>query len=382
MLHWRRAIGGESGTMGRRSAIVAAAVAFVGVVAACTAAPADGGGSPTTTAVTTSTTVPGEPFTIAFIGDSEPRMRGNTDAEVSAYVANLASYRTSKVAYFDYAGGTHRISPERVVLGGDISADRDTSIATGLPIWQQLYDDGIGFVAGFGNHDWDPEQWSDGPGYSVAGHASNENTKAFTRETYRLTRQVLPGFDYREFGQTSTYGPVTFLSSYKGVDIANFNTFLYQPSYYYPDGWPLTCNLLLGGAGCEIFVSAEGQITNLSDQLSTDPARPTLFVEHYPLTTGSSWWSDYGASGTTVAQKQDRLLGLMARFDHTALLAGHNHVPGHYTHAFGGRTLDEYVAPYFGGDGGEDLSQGGGFLALLVSPTAGVLEAKFVPGGI
>ncbi len=365
----------------------AAAVAALGVlVAACTTPPAPG--TPTTSVPGTTTTTVGpngdDSYTIAFIGDSEPRMRGNTNAEVAAYIANLASYRTTTSLYFDFGGGdTHRVSPELVVLGGDISADRDTSIASDMPLWQQLYDRGIGLVAGFGNHDWEPVQWSDGSlGYSVAGHAANENTTAFTRETYRRTALTLPGFTYREFGPTATHGPTTFLSSYKGVDLANFNTFLYQPSYAYPDGWPLSCNLLTGGAGCQVFFSAEPQIAALANALSTDPARPTLFVEHYPLTTGDGWWDDHGASGTTVAQRKTRLLGLMNRFEHTALLAGHNHSPGHYTHTVGTRTLDEYVAPYFGGDNGEDLTRGGGFVALLVSPSRGILEAKFVPGGI
>ncbi|MFZ4519328.1 MAG: hypothetical protein ACOYOP_13120 [Microthrixaceae bacterium] len=371
------------------SALVALASLAV-LAVACTTAPVGGGtaGTPSTSVPGSTTTTVGpngdDSYTIAFIGDSEPRMRGNTNAEVSAYIANLAAYRTTRSLYFDYGGGdTHRVSPELVVLGGDISADRDTSIDTDMPLWQQLYDKGIGMVAGFGNHDWEPVQWSDGSlGYSLAGHTSNLNTTAFTRETYRRSANTLPGFTYREFGPTSSYGPTTFLSSYKGVDLANFNTFLYQPSYTYPDGWPLSCNLLSGGAGCQIFASAEPQIAALAGALSTDPARTTLFMEHYPLTTGDGWWDDYGASGTTLAQRKARLLGLMTRFDNTALLAGHNHSPGHYTHVVGGRTLDEYVAPYFGGDNGEDLTRGGGFVALLVSPTKGILEVKFVPGGI
>ncbi|MFM7062989.1 MAG: hypothetical protein ACKO04_05795 [Actinomycetes bacterium] len=369
----------------RRWGTLAVTVAAT-AVAACTTAP-PGTPVPTTvptTAPSTTTTLPGtdDSFTLVFVGDSEARMRGNTDAEVSAYVANLASYRTSKVAYFDHQGGTHRILPELVVLGGDISADRDTSVAKDMPIWQQLYDQGIAFVAGFGNHDWEPAVWGDGSlGYSVAGEQSNQEVTAFTNETYRRSSELSEDFSYQAVGPSSTNGPTTFLATYKGVDIANFNTFLYQPSYYFPFGWPLTCNLGTGGAGCQTFVSAESQIQGLQNRLSTDPSRTTVFVEHYPLTTSDSWWDDHGASGTTVQQKKDRLKGLMARFDHTVLLAGHNHSPGHYTHSYAGRTLHEHVAPYFGGGNGVDPSVGGGFLALLVSPTRGILEVKTVPGG-
>ena len=116
--------------------------------------------------------------------------------------------------------------------------------------------------------------------------------------------------------------------------------------------------------------------------LGLDPARTTLFVQHYPIDTSPDWWDDYGASGTTVAQKQNRLLELMSRFDHTVLLTGHNHSAGHSTFSYGGRVLDQYVAPYFGGDNGVDTSRGGGFIALLVSPTRGILEVKTIPGGI
>ncbi|MFM7068128.1 MAG: hypothetical protein ACKOYM_01590, partial [Actinomycetes bacterium] len=247
----------------------------------------------------------------------------------------------------------------------------------------KLYDHNIPFIAGFGNHDWEPKVWGDGSlGYSVAGQQSNDNTTGFTRETYRRSSELSADFSYREFGPSSTYGPVTFLAHYKGVDIANFNTFLYQPSYYFPFGWPLSCNLGTGGAGCETFVSAEPQISNLAAHLSTNRARTTLFVEHYPLTTSDGWWDDYGASGTTVTQQKNRLKALMAQFDHTALLAGHNHNAGHFTHTFNGQTLDEYVAPYFGGDNGVDTTRGGGFVALLVSPSRGILEVQTIPGGI
>ena len=141
------------------------------LAAACTPTPGGGGGGTTSTAPPTTSPPSDEPFTVVFVGDSEARMRGNTDAEVAAYVQNLAAYGTSEQAYFDHEGGTHRIDPELVILGGDISADRGTSVGADLPLWQPLYDAGIAFIAGFGNHDWDPEFFSDGPGL-LAGGAS------------------------------------------------------------------------------------------------------------------------------------------------------------------------------------------------------------------
>lgn len=362
----------------RVGGLVAATFAVALIIAACTPAPS--GGDTATTAPPTTSPPSDEPFTVVFVGDSEARMRGNTDAEIAGYVQHLASFHTSNVSYFSYGDGTHRIDPELVILGGDISADRGTSVSADLPLWQPLYDSGIAFIAGFGNHDWEPREFSDGPGYSLSGHLSNESTTAFTRETYRRSAQLTGDFTYREVAPSSTYGPVTFHSTYKGVEIVNFNTFLYQPSYRYPDGWPLSCNVLLGGAGCEIFASAEPQIDRMIDLLHPQDTSTALFVQHYPLSTPDLWWDDYDASGTSVSQKKDRLLGLMAQFDHAALLAGHNHVASQRTHQFGGRSIPEYIAPYFGGNNLDDPTQGGGFLALLVSPTEGILDVATISG--
>jgi hypothetical protein len=243
-----------------------------------------------------------------------------------------------------------------------------------------LYDNGIPMIAGFGNHDWEPLFFSDGSaGYSVAGHESNQSTQSFTRETYRRSAQLSAEFDYTEIHPTSTFGPVNFHATFRGVEIINFNSFLYQPSYRYPDGWPLTCNLLAGGAGCQIFSSAETQIERMQARFRPDHTRTALFTQHYPLTTSNNWWSDYDASGTTISERKQRLLGLMSEFDHSVLLAGHNHSPLVVDHSYQGRFLREYIAPHFGGNNGVDPTQGGGFLALLVSPTDGVLEVVTVP---
>lgn len=356
--------------------VVAGATLLAMTAASC--APDPGSGGPTTTVPP----VPPEPFTIVFVADPEARMRGNTNAEVSGYVSELVSLTTTEERFFAHDGGRHRIDPELVIVGGDISADRGTSIDADLPLYEPFYDAGIAFVAGFGNHDWDPANFSDGPGYSVSGHLSNESTKAFTRETHRRSAQLNPQFRYREVGPTSDHGPVQFVSSFRGVDIVNFNSYLYQPSYRYPEGWPLTCNLLMGGAGCQTFVSAERQIEAVEALLPTDRTRPVIFTQHYPLTTGDGWWDDHGASGTTLAQRKERLLGLMDRSDHTILLAGHNHSPAIVDHRVGDRLLREVIAPYFGGDGGDDPARGGGFVAVLVSPTEGILETRTFPTGL
>ncbi len=322
-------------------------------------------------------------FTILFIGDSEPRMRDNTDDELKYYVSKLIELKTSHALYFDIDGGTHRIFPELVMLGGDISADRTTSIHNDSAIWQPLYDNNILFIAGFGNHDWEPKMWSDSSlGYSAAGHQSNEDTKAFCTWTYKKSAAVTPNFLYKAIepvvvtSGVTTGGPRNFYATYKGVSIVNFNTFLYQPSYQYPAGWPVSCNLATGGAGCETFVSAASQILKMESVMTKDTNRTILFFQHYPMATGDEWWSDYNASNTTLQQKKDTLMSMVAKYKHSAFFAGHNHSAATNIYMYNNRQFSEYIAPYFGGWGGDDRTQGGGFLAVLVSSTRGILEVK------
>lgn len=328
--------------------------------------------------ITVTTTVD-TPFTLIFIGDSEPRMRDNTNEEVAQYVRNIIAYKTSNHVYFDADSGKYKVNPEIVLLAGDISADRSTSIQNDMPIWQPLYDNGIAFIAGFGNHDWEPDQFGDdGPGYSVAGHNSNESTKAFCRETYKKSAQLTTLFTYTEIRNTSSYGPITFYAKYKNTNIYNFNTFLYQPSYYYPNGWPLTCNLLGGGAGCQIYVSAENQIANMENLISVDSTQNYIFFQHYPFSTNSSWWNDYDASSTSVTEKKERLMEMIIKNKKSVFMAGHNHVQSVNSISYKGSIIKEYIAPYFGGSNGVDTTQGGKFYAFLISPAKGILEVKIL----
>jgi hypothetical protein len=308
-------------------------------------------------------------FTVIFIGDPEARMRGNTHEEISGYVQRLLDLGDTRHEWFRLGDGrTHEIDPEIVIVGGDISQDRQTSIELDMPLWAPFFEAGIPVLAGFGNHDWEPESWGDSPSYSLAGHRSNESTTAFTRETYRRSAEVSPNLAYREIGPTAEHGPVTFYATYKGVDIVNFNTFLYQPSYEYPAGWPITCNPLGGGAGCQTFVSAVPQIEAMESLLADDASTPTIFVQHYPLSTSDGWWDDYETTDTTLAERKQRLLNMIARRAQAVFLAGHNHRSSQRAWPVGDHVVDEYVAPYFG--------DGGGVIAVLVSPTRGILEVR------
>eukprot|EP00930_Biecheleria_cincta_P016093 TRINITY_DN13207_c0_g1_i1.p1 TRINITY_DN13207_c0_g1~~TRINITY_DN13207_c0_g1_i1.p1 ORF type:complete len:795 (-),score=78.29 TRINITY_DN13207_c0_g1_i1:15-2399(-) len=323
---------------------------------------------------------PDELFTIIFVADAEPRMRNNTDNEVSQYIANLVSYTTTRVEYFAHAGGTHRIDPKLVILGGDISQDHSTSVLNDWHLWEQLPARGVPVIAGFGNHDWEEPHW-----YAVSGDAWNMETTDFCRASYRNASGVAaPHFSYKEFGPTDSRGPVTFLAKFRGVQIVNFNSFLYQPSYHYdftsPEGQKCMLeNLSTGFSGCQVFTSAEAQIAELERALDADVSTPTVFVQHYPLTTQDRWWDDQGASKTSMAYKKQRLKDLIGKYSSSALFSGHNHKYAVNAHSSSsGKQFTEYISSYFGGDGGDDIRKGGGFLALLVSPTQGIIEVKHV----
>mmetsp|Transcript_31438 Transcript_31438/g.67524 ORF Transcript_31438/g.67524 Transcript_31438/m.67524 type:complete len:521 (-) Transcript_31438:489-2051(-) len=308
-------------------------------------------------------------------------MRDNTNAEVKAYVQIVAAYKDQIEEYFDYDAGQHRIDPELVILGGDISADADTSVKADWPIWEELEKKGIAFIAGFGNHDYDKT-------YNFNSDTENANTVKFCRASYKNASVVgSPYFGYQEFGPTDSRGLVTFLASYKGIQIVNFNSFLYEQGYHYDfesDAGQACAanNAEVLWAGCQVYTSAEAQIQEMEGNMSSDETTPTLVVQHYPLDTSvtGDWWVDGGASGKTQDEMQTRLLDITGRYNSSVLLTGHEHAyrTTSYT-ASNGRTLSEYVAPYFGGANGVDLSVGGGFLAILVSKSAGILEVKHVP---
>lgn len=308
-------------------------------------------------------------FTVIFIGDPESRMRGNTPEKISGHIDRILKLGQDPKQGFDLEDGRRiAIDPEIVIVGGDISRDRHTSIELDLPLWEPLLEAGIPVLAGFGNHDWEPESWGDSPSYSLAGHRSNESTTAFTRETYRRSTEASPHLTYQEVGPTADHGPVTFHATYKGVDIVNFNTFLYQPSYTYPPGWPVTCNPFGGGAGCQEFVSAVPQIEAMEALLAGAADRPAIFVQHYPLSTSDGWWDDYDTTGTTTEQRKRRLLEMIAARPRAVFLAGHNHRSSRRTWSVDEGTVREYVAPYFG--------DAGGVIAVLVSPTRGFLQVR------
>lgn len=345
------------------------AMPVVGLVVACTTTVRPALRDVPPTSLGAPEAIEDDAFTVVFLGDPEARMRGNTAEELAGYIDRLLSLKDDERQRWHLDDGrTLPIEPEVVIIGGDISRDRDTSIEADLPLWEPVLDRGIPVLAGFGNHDWEPESWGDSPSYSFAGHRSNESTVAFTRETYRRSAEASPHLSYREIGPASDHGPVTFLATYKGVDIVNFNTFLYQPSYRYPDGWPITCNPLGGGAGCQEFVGAGPQIEAMESLLAEAGDRPAIFTQHYPLSTSDGWWSDYGASDTTIAQRKQRLLELMADRSDVVFLAGHNHRARQRAWSVGDRRIEEHVAPYFG--------DGGGFIAVRVSPTRGVLATR------
>ncbi|MCP4795422.1 MAG: hypothetical protein GY885_04605, partial [Phycisphaeraceae bacterium] len=73
-------------------------------------------------------------FTVIFIGDPEARMRGNTAAELGEYVERLLTLGDTRRAWFELGDGrTHEIDPALVIIGGDISKDRQTSIELDMP---------------------------------------------------------------------------------------------------------------------------------------------------------------------------------------------------------------------------------------------------------
>jgi hypothetical protein len=115
-------------------------------------------------------------------------------------------------------------------------------------------------------------------------------------------------------------------------------------------------------------VTAEPQIEAMESLLVEGASRPAIFVQHYPLSTSDGWWDDYDTTDTTLALRKQRLLDMIARRDEAVFLAGHNHRSSQRRWPVGDRVVAEHVAPYFGNRGG--------VLAVLASPSRGILEVR------
>lgn len=246
------------------------------------------------------------------------------------YCSNIITYikdfGSLGIRFDDHPGFT--VDPELVIHGGDISdstyhwsngglefGSRVSSDYLFDEVYQQLYDSGIPFMSILGNHDLEPGTKT-GDGEAVK----------FVKESFVKAAQTSSDFTYEEIPRDSSTYNSMYVANYRGLQIA-------------------TANDKLEGTG--------NQWTRFQDEL--DNSKPALFFSHRPLDVpdhaGNYAWRDF-----------------IGTFPNPQHYAGH-------THRYSKRVLNgvtTHVAPY----PHRWDNQTPGFLALLVSPSQGVLETK------
>jgi len=291
--------------------------------------------------------IPDDSFTVIFVSDMESGYRGWKESDCREKVRTIAGLKSAGKKF----PSGHPIIPELVINGGDNYDDvqedkgsRTQDKVGARSIWDEL-DNKIPMITTNGNHDGNiPE------------------TRNFVRDRFRYANGFA-GFTSQELN-----GGEGYKAEFKGVQIA---TFLHTDNTH---GQPTRAALT-------------------AMETLTDKAKPTLFVNHYPLADGGDL---------------ERMI-----FDHSkaTALSGHAHKYKRTPHATTMALTESFVehtAPYphewhsmsFGAprspghelwkketctaadetcpDEGQRANQ---FLALRVSPTRGVVEVTKLDAG-
>jgi len=282
-----------------------------------------------------------EPFVFFVIGDSELNMRGNTYDQLSDLIDkinNIEDYNIDFIGDDFEEGESKKITkPELVFLAGDICKDRTFSFS--LPgdlnhetardinrLFNEL-DDDIVFFPGNGNHDWDPYQWGGGGyGHAISGLISNLGTATFVRNRYFMALQNTQeesGASYN-FDRYTTWWPLitsaefNYSVKYRGLRFTQLNQFLYQPVAMLSAGGAFT-----GDAPANYYqTKAPNWFQGLCDE-SADEETPHVVIQHFPISTGDSWWSDDMGNEGDVLRK-----GFMDIFEDShepIMFTGHRH---------------------------------------------------------
>jgi Calcineurin-like phosphoesterase len=311
----------------------------------------------------------GTPFTIIFISDLETKYRGH-DIPRSQYVINYVRDLKHDNLVFDAPYSQHVIDPKLVIHGGDIShmwsCDFFEWFILGgcrnpqdeyRDVWNRLYEAGIPMISAFGNHDWRVRNGTGNPWGSGADEPRDEETdyintwsNEFTKLSYEKSVKVTEGkLQYEEILPTGDIGQSVYQATFGGIQIVNFNSAFNWQSY------DRTKNGMV--------YSADDQFARLSRRL--DRSLKTIFFNHHPLNKG-------GAIGEQTPSV-DAMISLIREFgEGVAHFSGHYHVNLVYKYDAAQPTFNDYVAPYPHTWNGDEP----GLLAVLVSPTQGVLQVK------
>lgn len=282
-----------------------------------------------------------ESFIFFVIGDSELNMRENTYPQLENWIQRINSIDDHGLEFpaGDFEDGESRqiTKPQLVFLAGDINKDR--AFGFSLPgdlnnitkqetnrLFNQL-DDDILFLAGNGNHDWDPYIFGDGAyGNNLGGLFSNLGTAQFVRSRfYRALNSSdeisEASFNYdRNAGwfQPTTSAEFNYSLVYRGVRFTQLNQFLYEPAAM------VSLESLFGAGPAWYFETDANDWFGELCMGSADEDVPHFVVQHFPIRTGNSWWND--DLGTSADELRKRFMDVFANSHEPRMFSGHNHV--------------------------------------------------------
>lgn len=343
-------------------------------------------------------------FTIVFISDLEDNYRGHTTHNSRRIVQSIADLKRLRNVKFD-VHPEHVVNPELVIHGGDISKDswkcegkffsssdvNDCHMRTkeGMidyqleKVWGPLEEQRIPMVSALGNHDWHGHlkrvEGADWLGDSKEKHMSNLVSVEFARRTYKRAAEMTDQLSYKEYAPQKKFGQVFINAEFRGVQIANFMEDFDAKSYEFDGNKDCTAagsDYGLGGCTAESAGSQYDEVVN-----DLDRSQVTLAVVHKPISPkGVPCGSD--PSTFTTAQV-DKFVGMLSEFPRgAAVLSGHTHCFKETPHvAPNGREIIDYTAPY-PWTHKNDADGKGGYIAMLISPTRGILETKRINSGL
>ena len=334
-------------------------------------------------------------FTIVFIADLEDNFRGHTSHNSRRIVQSIADLKRLRNIKFD----AHP-NPELVIHGGDISKD-SWKCSEGLDchlrtkeemidyqldkVWGPLEEQRIPMVSALGNHDWATLKRVEGGdwlGDSKEKHIANLVSVEFARRTYKNAAKMTDKLSYKEYAPQKKFGQVFINAEFKGVQIANFMENFDTKSYEFDNNKDCTAagsDYGLGGCTTE---STGSQYDDIVRDL--DRNKVTLAVVHKPISI-SSCPAALGGSKPSEFKPAlvDKFVGMLSEFPRgAAVLSGHTHCFKETPHvAPNGREIVDYTAPCPWTHKG-DADGKGGYIAMLVSPTRGILETKRINSGL
>jgi len=345
-------------------------------------------------------------FTVLFFADLENDYRGHSPEHSRR---NLEYMRDigSKGLRFDGEFSDVKIDPQLYIHGGDINRDgwasgwdpaKDFWWAEGglhktpddefNKVWNALYEPvegraGKPTLSIFGNHDWvDADRdrsnggvaLTDGILSSQEQHESNLKSLEFVRKTMEKSKPF--GVTYKAIQPDGNTGPVHYVAEFNGIQIVLLQNDGILESY----DW----NNVAGGQRTRTYTH-DNQIDRVVDAI--DKSKTTLFTTHFPLTNKNGGKAESGCANREEAEdcplRMPSFEKMLKDFapERAAIFTGHNHWASRRDHVIAGKTFTDYTAPYPWAHLSEDKTSveiKAGAYAVLVSPSAGVLQVKQV----